>query len=306
MKLIVTATPAGYAVAGSFIGTDYFSKIEVLPYGADFPEQDENFMMIGNFNVPIQTIDPRKVYPVADTVDEWYYFPLYAPKATNRHVFFNKNVTPYTLMYAVLNKKFEQANEVFNNLSNALNAASGKGLYYTMPKYAGVVDVANKVLTYADLYKGETKREEINSILTTQHATTQELDMVLTNAVANANYWIQGRVDKAQDFTTPMHTDEGDKELYVTVVHSDIEMQKVALELARKAAPQHEYYLALAYKRNFVQVVSNVFEQIAPLLGKKFKYQGGQGVYSFFMQGMDDDTLYRAFKDTFEKTLGGE
>ena len=298
MHLVTDDTPTGYAINAVLKDNGWFEDTRVDPYGEPFPLLENDTIIIGNF-----TVDPRDDYSSSQP-DRYWYFPTYEPKKVDKHVYHNEKVSSALMVYAVLDKLrnevfYGDQDNVFSNLMNALQAYSGKKLQYLNPKYSPLVEVAQKILTYANMYKEKAQRSVVESYLSIGKADDEEVNMLVDNVLFNNTRYIEERLAHAQMFSTVLNADNHPR-MDVSVVHAEQELGLIANEQAKRLVEKGSMnYMSVVYKNGYVIVVSNIFEELVPAFGPTFSYHGGAGVYSFFMTGLKDDTLYRAMKEMF-------
>lgn len=300
MHLVTDDTPTGYALNAVLKDNGWFEDSRVDPYGEPFPLLDNETTIIGNF-----ALDPKDDYSYKQP-DHYWYFPTYEPRIDNKYTYFNPKVASPLMFLGVMEKL---RNEVFygeqdttlNQLVNVLSAYSGKKLQYLNPKYEAVINVARNILAYANLYKEQATREVIESYLTIGKAPDETINFLVNNTVFNNARYVEDRVAHAQMFATTLNA-QNHPTMNVSVVHAEQDMGLIANEMAKRmVANGSNNYMAITYKNNYVVLTSNVFEQLAPFFGQGFAYKGGAGTYSFFMRGLEDNTLYKAMKEMFKE-----
>jgi len=291
LHLVTDDTPSGYALNAVLKNTGWFEDTRVDPYGEPFPLLDDKTIIIGNF-----AQDPKSDAPMPEN---YWYFPSYAPKVSNSHVYFSPKTTSYLMMYAIIKKLVpDKQDSTLSSLITALNAYSGKGLYYLDPQYDFLMKTMEKVLAYTNLYKTQTDVKAIKSYLEVGKAPDEDTEFLVNNTVFNNARYTEERLAHTLTFNTKL----GSSVLSVGVVHADQNLGLIANEMAKRmVAKGAKNYMAMVYKNNYIMVTSNVFEELVPMFGEHFSYQGGQGTYSFFMDGLTDNTLYRALKQMFKE-----
>lgn len=209
-------------------------------------------------------------------------YPFYTNNyPNNKNYHFDKDntgISYYLTNYAVANSPISKTNlNYLYKLSYILNNCNNV--------YSNKYSLYLKLATYLQLYKFNTKIQDLNSYITNKKSTNFIVD---NQANFNNKYTIK-KVSK------PTVIKSNTLGADIAVQSADLDMQLIAKSLAYK------YGVSVVHKDTFVVVYfnnkydNNFRTNFLGLLTDKYNYSGG--FYTFFLDGLQTDALVTAMKN---------